>query len=181
MPSIFLTPYQTGQRHDGPHHVPIAAQCAPRTHQPHQRLRRCTAKKGIVGTVVPDGFDFDRDVPLIDELAFRNELQILVGDPRPVAADDLVVAMPARIAINKAIELAIQFVAALSLERRALENAPGGLGERIEGSSARQAASFCCSRRVRTSRTTGPTSKDCCRTLSSSRIKSRRRGRHRRA
>ncbi len=86
------------------------------------------AKKGIVGTVVPDGFDFDRNVPLIDEHAFRNELQILVGDPRPVAADDLVVAMPARIAINKAIELAIQFVAALNLERNALENAPGGLG-----------------------------------------------------
>jgi hypothetical protein len=86
------------------------------------------AKKGIVGIVVPDGFDFDRDVPLIDEHAFRSELQILVGDPRPVAADDLVVAMPARIAINKAIELAIQFVAALSLERSALENAPDGLG-----------------------------------------------------
>lgn len=86
------------------------------------------ARKGIVGTVVPDGFDFDRDVPLIDELAFRNELEILVGEPRPVGADDLVVAMPARIAINKAIELAIQFVAALSLDRTALENAPDGVG-----------------------------------------------------
>jgi hypothetical protein len=86
------------------------------------------ARKGIVGTVVPDGFDFDRDVPLIDELAFRNQLEILVGEPRPVDADDLVVAMPARIAINKAIELAIQFVAALSLVRTALENAPDGVG-----------------------------------------------------
>ena len=86
------------------------------------------ARKGIVGTVVPDGFDFDREIPVIDELAFRNELEILVGDHRPVGADDLVVAMPARIAINKAIELAIQFVAALSLERTALENAPDGLG-----------------------------------------------------
>jgi hypothetical protein len=63
------------------------------------------ARKGIVGTIVPDGFDFDRDVPVIDELAFRGKLQVLVGDPRPVGADDLVVAMPARIAINKAIEL----------------------------------------------------------------------------
>ena len=87
------------------------------------------ARKGVVGTVIPDGFDFDRDVPVIDELAFRNELEILVGDSRPVDADDLVVAMPARIAINKAIELAIQFVAALSLERTALENAPGGVGQ----------------------------------------------------
>ena len=86
------------------------------------------ARKGIVGTVVPDGFDFDRDVPVIDELAFRNELQVLVGDPRPVGADDLLVAMPARIAINKAIELAIQFVAALNLERTTLESAPDGIG-----------------------------------------------------
>jgi mannosylglucosylglycerate synthase len=86
------------------------------------------ARKGIVGTIVPDGFDFDRDVPVIDEPAFRNRLQVLVGDPRPVGADDLVVAMPARIAINKAIELAIQFVAALNLERTALERAPDGLG-----------------------------------------------------
>jgi mannosylglucosylglycerate synthase len=86
------------------------------------------ARKGIVGTVVPDGFDFDRDVPVIDEVGFRNRLQILVGDPRPVGAEDLVVAMPARIAINKAIELAIQFVAALDVERIALESAPDGLG-----------------------------------------------------
>jgi mannosylglucosylglycerate synthase len=86
------------------------------------------ARKGIVGSVVPDGFDFDRNVPVIDELAFRNQLQVLVGDPRPVGADDLVVAMPARIAINKAIELAIQFVAALNLERSALESAADGLG-----------------------------------------------------
>jgi len=86
------------------------------------------AKKGIVGTIVPDGFDFDRDIPDIDELAFREQLEVLVGDPAPVGADDLVVAMPARIAINKAIELAIQFVAALDLERTALESAPEGLG-----------------------------------------------------
>ena len=86
------------------------------------------ARKGLVGTIVPDGFDFDRDIPVIDEPAFRSQLQVLVGDPRPVGADDLVVAMPARIAINKAIELAIQFVAALNLERAALESAPEGLG-----------------------------------------------------
>ncbi len=86
------------------------------------------ARKGIVGTIVPDGFDFDRDVPIIDQQAFRNQLQVLVGDSRPVGDDDLVVAMPARIAINKAIELAIQFVAALNLERTALESAPDSLG-----------------------------------------------------
>lgn len=86
------------------------------------------AKKGIVGTIVPDGFDFDRDVPVIDEHAFRHQLQVLVGDPNPIGPDDLVVAMPARIAINKAIELAIQFVAALGRKRTALESAPDGLG-----------------------------------------------------
>jgi glycosyltransferase involved in cell wall biosynthesis len=53
---------------------------------------------------------------------------VLAGDPRPVGADDLVVAMPARVAINKAIELAIQFVARLDRERVALQNAPEGLG-----------------------------------------------------
>jgi hypothetical protein len=86
------------------------------------------ARKGIVGTIVPDGFDFAREVPVIDELAFRDQLEVLVGDPRPVGADDLVVAMPARIAINKAIELAVQFVAALNLERTTLESVPDGLG-----------------------------------------------------
>lgn len=86
------------------------------------------ARKGLDGTVVPDGFDFGREVPPIDELAFRSKLQVLVGDPRPVGAGDLVVAMPARIAINKAVELAIQFVAGLDRQRAALERAPGGLG-----------------------------------------------------
>ena len=86
------------------------------------------ARKGLEGTVVPDGFDFGRQVPPIDELAFRRRVQVLAGDPRPVGAGDLVVAMPARIAINKAIELAIQFVAGLNRERAALENAPEGLG-----------------------------------------------------
>jgi mannosylglucosylglycerate synthase len=86
------------------------------------------ARKDIVGTIVPDGFDFDRELPTIDELAFRNDLQIVAGVPEPVGADDLVVAMPARIAINKAIELAIQFVAALSRERSALEESRDGLG-----------------------------------------------------
>jgi hypothetical protein len=86
------------------------------------------ARKGLDGTVVPDGFDFGRDVPPIDELAFRSKLQVLAGDPRPVGAGDLVVTMPARVAINKAIELAIQFTAGLNRERAILENAPGGLG-----------------------------------------------------
>jgi hypothetical protein len=86
------------------------------------------ARKGLDGTVIPDGFDFDRHVPPIDELAFRGKLQVLAGDPRPVGAGDLVVAMPARVAINKAIELAIQFVARLNRERAALQGSPGGLG-----------------------------------------------------
>ena len=42
--------------------------------------------------------------------------------------DDLVVAMPARVAINKAIELAIQFVAGLDARRAELERAPDGVG-----------------------------------------------------
>jgi mannosylglucosylglycerate synthase len=86
------------------------------------------SRKGLIGTVVPDGFDFHREIPVIDELAFRGRLRIVAGDPRPVGADDLVVAMPARIAINKAIELAIQFVEALNRERSALEGASNGVG-----------------------------------------------------
>jgi glycosyltransferase involved in cell wall biosynthesis len=86
------------------------------------------AKTGIEGTVIPDGFDFDRDVTIIDEAAFRNRLQVLVGDGRPVGPDDLVVAMPARVAINKAIELAIQLVAGLERKRAALEDAAEGIG-----------------------------------------------------
>jgi hypothetical protein len=85
-------------------------------------------KRGIEGTVIPDGFDFDRDVAMIDDVAFRSKLDVLVGDRSPVSPDDLVVAMPARVAINKAIELAIQFVAGLQRKRTALENAPHGLG-----------------------------------------------------
>jgi len=78
------------------------------------------ARKGLHGTVVPDGFDFDRDVPPIDELAFRGKLEVLAGDPGPVRAEDLVVAMPGWIAINKAIELAIQFTAGPADWRTAL-------------------------------------------------------------
>ena len=94
------------------------------------------ARKGLDGTVVPDGFDFGRDVPPIDELAFRSRLQVLAGHPRPVGAEDLVVAMPARIAVNKAIELAIQFVAGLNRERATLESTPEGLGLRRRRFSA---------------------------------------------
>jgi mannosylglucosylglycerate synthase len=86
------------------------------------------AKRGIEGTVVPDGFDFDRDVAIIDEIAFRRRLEVLVGGGRPVGPDDLVVAMPARVATNKAIELAIQFVAGLEHKREALEHAADGIG-----------------------------------------------------
>jgi mannosylglucosylglycerate synthase len=86
------------------------------------------AKTGIDGTVIPDGFDFDRDVAIIDEAVFRSRLEVLVGESRPVGADDLVVAMPARVAINKSIELAVQLVAALELRRGELQDAAGGIG-----------------------------------------------------
>ncbi|MGH7721720.1 MAG: glycosyltransferase [Candidatus Dormibacteria bacterium] len=86
------------------------------------------ARKGIDGTVIPDGFDFDREVAIIDDSAFRGSLEILAGDTRPIRDDDLVVAMPARVAINKTIELAIQFVAALDRRRAELEDAAGGIG-----------------------------------------------------
>ncbi len=87
-------------------------------------------RKGIEGTVIPDGFDFDREALSIDELEFRGRLSILAGDPRPVGAGDLVVAMPARVAINKSIELAIQLVAGLDGRRTVLERAVDGLGHR---------------------------------------------------
>jgi len=87
-------------------------------------------RKGIEGVVIPDGFDFGRDVTVIDEVAFRSRLEVLTGNRTPIAPDDLVVAMPARVAINKAIELAIQFVAGLEGRRAELEGAAGGLGAR---------------------------------------------------
>jgi mannosylglucosylglycerate synthase len=88
-------------------------------------------RKGITGVVVPDGFDFDREVMAIDDAGFRGRLEVLTGrSHEPVASDDLVVAMPARVAINKAIELAIQFVSGLERRRAELENSPGGLGAR---------------------------------------------------
>jgi hypothetical protein len=88
------------------------------------------ARRGIDGTVIPDGFDFDREVLTIDEAQFRGRLDILAGDDRPVTENDLVVAMPARVAINKSIELAIQVVAGLSTRRAALEAAADGVGHR---------------------------------------------------
>jgi mannosylglucosylglycerate synthase len=87
-------------------------------------------RKGIRGIVIPDGFDFDREVAPLDEQVFRGRLEVLSGDGSPVTRDDLVVAMPARVAINKAIELAIQFVAGLDARRVELVGAPDGLGAR---------------------------------------------------
>jgi hypothetical protein len=87
-------------------------------------------RRGIDGTVIPDGFDFDRKVLAIDEQTFRSRLAILSGNDRPVGADDLVVAMPARVAINKSIELAIQLVAGLDSHRVALESAADGVGHK---------------------------------------------------
>lgn len=86
--------------------------------------KRC----GITGTVIPDAFDFARPLPVIDEPAFRRRLDVLVGGPGPIRDDDLIVSMPARVAINKAIELSMQFVAALDRARAQLEDAPDGLG-----------------------------------------------------
>src|SRR5215207_5668361 len=85
-------------------------------------------RRGIQGTVVPDGFDFDREVVAIDEEVFRSRLETLSGDKSTITREDLVVAMPARVAINKAIELAIQVVAGLETRRAELEDVPGGLG-----------------------------------------------------
>jgi len=87
-------------------------------------------RRGIEGVVVPDGFDFDREVSVIDETALRRRLEVLTGNRTPIEPDDLVVAMPARVAVNKAIELAIQFVAGLQGRRADLEDAPHGLGAR---------------------------------------------------
>ncbi|MBV9329892.1 MAG: hypothetical protein JO352_39830 [Chloroflexi bacterium] len=92
--------------------------------------RALQERRGIQGIVIPDGFDFDRKVATLDEQVFRARLQTVSGDTSPITRDDLVVAMPARVAINKAIELAIQFVAGLETKRAELEDAPDGLGAR---------------------------------------------------
>ena len=115
-------------------------------------------RKDIDGTVIPDGFDFDREVLPIDEPSLpRAASTSSAGDDRPVAADDLVVAMPARVAINKSIELAIQLVAALGARRAALQ-APPTASATGAGASPPPAASSCCCRRARTSTTTATTS-----------------------
>ena len=88
------------------------------------------ARKGISPVVIPDGFDFDREVIGMDEEVFRGMLEILAGEESPVTTGDLVVAMPARVAINKAIELAIQFTAGLQKKRTLLEGAFDGVGGR---------------------------------------------------
>ena len=88
------------------------------------------ARRGIQGVVIPDGFDFDREVTTIDEQVFRSRLETLTGDKSVITRDDLLVTMPARVAINKAIELAIQFVAGLETKRSELEDVPHGLGIR---------------------------------------------------
>lgn len=87
-------------------------------------------RKGIQGIVIPDGFDFEREVTTLDEQVFRSRLETLSGDKSVITCDDLVVAMPARVAINKAIELAIQFVGGLETNRAKLADAPQGLGRR---------------------------------------------------
>jgi len=90
--------------------------------------RALNERKGIQGQVIPDGFDFDRAITPLDEDRFRSRLETLAGDTSPITRNDLLVAMPARVAINKAIELAIQFVAGLTSRRAELEHAPDGLG-----------------------------------------------------
>ena len=37
-------------------------------------------RKAIHGTVIPDGFDFDRQVTPLDEQVFRERLEVLSGD-----------------------------------------------------------------------------------------------------
>jgi mannosylglucosylglycerate synthase len=87
-------------------------------------------QRGINGQVIPDGFNFERRVLPIDEAAFRANLELLVGDDRPITDHDLVVGMMTRVAINKAIELAIQFVAQLQQARAKLEATPKGVGSK---------------------------------------------------
>jgi hypothetical protein len=89
-----------------------------------------STRRGIQGVVIPDGFDFERQVATLDEQVFRTRLDTLSGDRSAITRDDVVVAMPARVAINKAIELAIQFVAGLDSRRAELNDAPEGLGAR---------------------------------------------------
>ena len=95
--------------------------------------RALKERKGIDGTLIPDGFDFDRDVPTLDEQVFRSRLEILTGDSSTIRRG---AAMPARVAINKAIELAIQFVAGLESKRAQLQDLPHGLGARRRRPSA---------------------------------------------
>lgn len=86
-------------------------------------------RRGLRGTVIPDGFDFRREVPVLDDERFRRLLRVVAGESAPITPADVIVAMPTRVAINKAIELALQLVAALQERRRDLERAQHGVGD----------------------------------------------------
>ncbi len=107
--------------------------------------------------VIPNGFDFDREVVRLDERVFRARLESLSGDTSPITLDDLVVAMPARVAMNKAIELGID-------SSPASKPAPGSGTTRltdwesIGASWGRLAKSSCYCPRAKISRTIAPTS-----------------------
>lgn len=69
-------------------------------------------KRGITPYVIPDGFDFDRKPPSLTNGRWQEEDRAF-HERFGIAEGDLVVGMMTRIAINKNVEAAIQFVRAL--------------------------------------------------------------------
>lgn len=77
-------------------------------------------EKQVEAEIIPDGFNFDRQLIPIDQQKFREGLGL--------TENDLLVGMMTRVRINKSIELAIEIVAKLQECRQSFENASNGIG-----------------------------------------------------
>ena len=113
-------------------------------------------RKGIDGTVIPDGFDFDREVLPIDEVAFRARLDVVTGDPRPLARTTWWWRCR-RASPSTSRSSSPSSWSPPSTGARGLLGAPTGSAT-TAGVSPRPAASCCCCPRARISTTTARTS-----------------------
>lgn len=80
------------------------------------------SRRGIRAEVIPDGFNFNKPLPHIDEETFSADFGF--------RENDLLVGMMTRIRPNKGMPLALQFVHALEKHRKTLEANPNGVGLR---------------------------------------------------
>jgi len=82
--------------------------------------RELKNRRGIEAEVIPDGFNFEREVASINEEAFFRDFGF--------DENDLLVGMMTRVRTNKAIQIALQFVQTLENQRGELERNRDGVG-----------------------------------------------------